>query len=430
MDKEKFDVIVVGGGPAGAAAAYALAKAGVSVLVMERGNACGAKNVTGGRLYGHSLEKLIPGFAKEAPLERKIVKEKVSFLTETDGFTIEYGSEKLKKEESASYSVLRARFDKWLAGKAEAEGAIVVTGTRVDEVLVRDGKAVGVLCEGEEILADVVILADGVNSLLAQKLGMKTELTPGTVAVGAKEVIRLDKKIINDRFGVSDQEGAAWMFAGDPTAGNLGGGFLYTNKESVSVGIVTTLSDIGRTDVSVPGMLERFKNHPVVRPLLEGGTLAEYSAHLVSEGGFGMVPELVRDGVLVTGDAAAFVINLGYTVRGMDFAIESGRLAAEAVLKARETGDYSAKSLSVYEELLENSFVMKDLRHYRNMPGFMECHEIFNDLPGLVTDVMGSLFLVDGSDPASLVMKALPAVARNGGLVSLGKVAIKAMEAM
>lgn len=430
MNNEKFDVIIVGGGPAGATAAYVLAKAGLEVLVLERGSSCGAKNMTGGRLYGHSLEKLIPGFAKEAPVERKIVKEKISLLTETDGVTVEYSGAKLKEEGIASYSVLRAKFDKWLAGKAEKEGAIVVTGTRVDEVLVKDGKAVGVLCEGEELLADAVILADGVNSLLAQRLGMKKELAPDTVAVGVKEVIKLDKDTICQRFGVSENEGAAWMFAGDPTGGNIGGGFLYTNKETVSLGIVTTISDIGRVDLSVPDMVERFKEHPVVKPLIEGGTLAEYSAHLVSEAGYQMVPELVRDGVLVAGDAAAFVINLGYTVRGMDFAIESGRLAAEAILKAKEKGGYTKENLSVYQELLEDSFVMKDLRHYRNMPDFMECHEVFNDLPGLAADVMRSLFLVDGSDPTSLIMKALPAVAKNGGLVSLGKVAIKAVEAM
>lgn len=427
---EKFDAIIVGGGLAGITAAYVLAKAGQEVLLIERGNYCGAKNMTGGRLYGHSMEKVIPGFAEQAPIERKIVKERISLTTENGGMTIEYSSEKLKDAKCASYTVLRAKFDKWFAEKAEEEGAMIVTGIRVDDVIVQDGKVVGVDCGGEEMLADVVILADGVNSLLAQKLGMKKELKSDEVAVGVKEVIKLDEKTICDRFGVAPGEGAAWMFAGDPTDGNLGGGFLYTNKDSVSVGIVATISDIGRSSVSVPDMVERMKNHPTVAPVLEGGTLLEYSAHLVTEAGYKMVPELVRDGVLVTGDAAAFVINLGYTVRGMDFAIESGRLAAEAVLKAKETGDFSAKGLSVYKTLLEKSFVMKDLRHYQEMPGFMESHEVFNELPHMVDDIMGGMFMVDGSAPKGIALKALSAVTNNGGLSALSTVAIKALRGM
>lgn len=430
MSEEKLDVIIVGGGLAGCTAAYVLAQAGLDVMVVERGNYCGAKNVTGGRLYGHSLEKVIPNFADEAPIERKIVKERISMMTAQGAMTVEYGAEQLKEQSCASYSVLRAKFDQWLAGKAEKAGAMIVTGIRVDKVLERDGKVVGVDCGGEEMLADVVLLADGVNSLLAQQLGMKQELEPSQVAVGVKEVIKLDEKTISDRFGVSDGEGAAWMFVGNPTGGNIGGGFLYTNKESVSIGTVATVGDIGYSEVKVPDMVERLKNHPAVKPLLEGGVLLEYSAHLVSEGGYRMVPELVRDGVLVAGDAAAFVMNLGYTVRGMDLAIESGRLAAEAILKAKEAGDFSAASLGIYRELLEESFVMKDLKHYQNMPEFMECRELFRDVPGLVDALMAGLFKVDGSEPVSMMMKALSAVADNGGLVGLAKVGIKAMEAM
>ena len=159
---------------------------------------------------------------------------------------------------------------------------------------------------------------------------MKKELEPNQVAVGAKMVIKLGEDVINQRFGLNGNEGMAWLSAGAPSDGNFGGGLLYTNKDSVSVGIVATLSDIGHSDLSVPQMLDRFMAHPSIAPYLEGGTPIEYSGHLVPEEGYGMIPELVRDGVLVTGDAAGFCVNLGFTVRGMDFAIESGRLAAES----------------------------------------------------------------------------------------------------
>lgn len=431
MSEEKFDVIIVGGGLAGSAAAYTLAKAGLEVLVLERGNYCGAKNMTGGRLYGHSLKKLIPDFAETAPVERKIVKERISMMTESGAMTMEYGSDKLKDPACASYSVLRSRFDRWLAEQAEAQGAMYVTGIRVDKLLQKDGKVCGVLATGDELLADVVLLADGVNSLLAQKVGMKKELTPHQAAVGVKEVIGLDEKTISDRFGVLPGEGAAWMVAGDPTGGAVGGGFLYTNKESISIGTVVTLSDIGTgKNIKVPDMIERFKANPIISPLLQGGKLLEYSAHLVPEAGYKMIPELVWNGVLIAGDAAGFVMNLGYTIRGMDLAIESGRLAAKAILKARQAGDFSAEGLSVYLTLLEKSFLMRDLRHYQNMPSLMSAPQMFNEIPELVDEMMRRLFVVDGREPVKLLKTIGPAVNKLGGITEIGKLGLRAAGAL
>ena len=431
MSEDKFDVIIVGGGLSGSSAAYALAKAGLEVLVIERGNHCGAKNVTGGRLYGHSLERLIPGFAETAPIERKIVKERLSMMTETGAMTVEYGSDKLKDTACASYSVLRSKFDRWLAGQAEEQGAMYITGIRVDKLLQRDGKVCGVLAAGDELEADVVLLADGVNSLLAQQVGMKKELAAHQVAVGVKEVIGLDEKTISDRFGVLPGEGAAWMIAGDPTGGAVGGGFLYTNKDSLSLGTVVTLSELGTgKNVSIPEMVERFKANPVIAPLIRGGTLLEYAAHLVPEAGYKMIPELVWNGVLIAGDAAGFVMNLGYTIRGMDLAIESGRLAAEAIIRAKAKGDFSAAGLSVYRTLLENSFIMRDLRHYQNMPSLLSTHQLFNEMPAAVDEIMSGLFVVDGKKPVRLIKSVVPAMSKVGSLTEVGKLGLKAVSAI
>ena len=194
--EEKFDVIIVGAGLAGNIAAYLLAKEGLEVIVIERGETIGGKNVTGGRMYSHSLEKIFPNFAEEAPVERRITKERVSFVTGDGATTIEYASPGLGEQGKATYSILRSRFDPWLAEK-------------VDEVLVQDGVVVGVRAGEEEMYSDVVLLSDGVNSLLAQQLGMKKELDPSQVAVGIKEVIELGEEKINDRFGVSSDEGMA-----------------------------------------------------------------------------------------------------------------------------------------------------------------------------------------------------------------------------
>ena len=430
MSEEKFDAIVVGGGLAGIAAAYCLAQAEMEVLLIDRGDFCGAKNVTGGRIYAHSMEKLMPGFAKEAPVERKITKERIALLTEKGAMNIEYASGKEEDDASASYSVLRGKFDQWFAGKAEEAGVMMVPGIRVDECLVENGKVIGINACGEEMFADVVILADGVNSLLSQQLGLKKELDPHQVAVGCKEVIQLGEDVINQRFNLKSGEGTAVLVAGDPTLGNIGGGFLYTNKDSVSIGIVATCSDIGRVDVSIPDMLERFKNHPSIEPLIEGGVPLEYSAHLVPEGGFDMIPKLYGDGVLVCGDAAAFVVNLGYSVRGMDFAIESGRLAAQAVIRAKEAGDYSAAQLSYYQSLVEDSFIYADMKQYRNFPKLLERHEIFNDIPEIADVLMDKLFRVDGKKPVSLPMFAVDEIAKRTTAQKLLELVMVALDAL
>lgn len=429
--EEKFDAIVVGAGLAGSAAAITMAKAGLDVMLVERGRFSGSKNSSGGRIYSHSLEKLIPDFAAEAPLERKITQERLSLMTPGGALSFQYGSEKLQNLKYPSYSVLRSKFDKWLADKAEEAGVMLTEGFLVEKVLQDEtGRVTGIDCGGEEFDADVVILADGVNSLLAQQLGMKQELEPKDVAVGVKEVISLGEDVINERFGLSGDEGAAWMIAGDPTGGNLGGGFIYTNKDSVSLGIVTTISDIGRVDISVPDMVERMKAHPTIAPFIKGGKLQEYSAHLVTEGGLHMMPELVRDGVLIAGDAAAMVVNLGYTVRGMDLAIESGRLAGEAVVRAKAKNDFTKDGLSYYEKLLNESFIMKLMKQYQNLPGLLEDHIIFNDIPKMADEFASMVYKVDGGAPVALPLIGLSVLANNGGLNGLFGLGKKAWEAM
>ncbi|MDR1961106.1 MAG: FAD-dependent oxidoreductase, partial [Gracilibacteraceae bacterium] len=402
-----FDAIVAGGGIAGLTTAYLLAKEGLEVLLIERGNFSGAKNMTGGRIYSHSLEKIMPGFAEEAPLERKITREKISMLTEDSSVTIDFSSPRLGAQGHASYSVLRADFDRWLAKKTEEAGVQTVTGIRVDDLLLEDGRVTGIVADGDEMTADVTVLADGVNSLLAQKAGLRAEIPPHHVAVGAKEIIELPAAAIEDRFQCRGGEGTAWLFAGQPSGGKTGGGFLYTNKDSVSLGVVCTLSDLVTGSATLPQLMENFKNHPAIAPLLEGGKTAEYSGHLVPEGGLDMLPELYRDGVLIVGDAAGFCINLGYMVRGMDFAVGSAECAAKAILAAGAERDFSAAALSAYKTALDSSFVMQDLIQYRKFPHFLESTpRIFSGYPEMANQLMADMFVVDGRPPQALYKKA------------------------
>lgn len=425
MSEDQFDAIVVGGGIAGTVAAYLLAQEGLSVMLVERGNYAGSKNMTGGRIYSYSLEKIMPDFAREAPVERKITREKISMLTEESSVTLDYYSDLLGKQGSDSYSVLRGVFDRWLQTKAEEAGAEVVTGIRIDDLLVKDGKVCGVIAGGDELEAKVTILADGVNSLLAQKIGLLKELRPEHVAVGAKEVIELPAKVIEDRFNCRNGEGTAWLFAGAPTAGRVGGGFIYTNKNSVSLGIVSTIGDLVKGGKSIAQMVEDFKQHPAVQPLLQGGTLVEYSGHMVPEGGLNMVPKLVGHGVLVVGDAAGFCINLGYAVRGIDLAVISAQCAAKAAIAALQTDDYSEASLQRYTSYLNESCVMKDMTLYQHLPHVMEnTPRMFKEYPQMAADILADLFVMRGR-PAEPLQKKIRRHAAKVGMWNLAKDAWK-----
>jgi len=426
--EERFDAIIVGAGPAGSIAAYCMAKEGLDVLLIERGTAPGAKNMTGGRLYGHSLDKIIPNFWKEAPVERRVTREMVTFLTGESAISLDVKSEKFN--DSPSYTVLRADFDAWLADQAEEAGAMVASGVLVDELLMEDGKVVGVRSGEDEMYANVVIAADGVNSLLAQKAGLRGELLPKHVATGVKEVIELPRKVIEERFNLSGDTGAAQLFVGECTQGLQGGGFLYTNKESISLGLVITAEEFAHTEYRIADLMEEFKMHPSIQPLIKDGKVVEYSAHLVPEGGWNMMPPLLTDGLLIVGDAAGLVLNTGYMVRGMDFAIASGEAAAKAVINAKNKEDYTKQRLSLYKEELENSFVLQDLKTYENAPEFMENHRIFGHYPKLVEEMMINLFRVDGTPAQPLRKSMLATVKRQGGILQVAKDAWKGVRSL
>ncbi|MEA4943888.1 MAG: FAD-dependent oxidoreductase [Propionicimonas sp.] len=416
-----FDAIVVGSGCAGPAAAYELAKAGRSVLVVERGNYCGAKNVSGGRLYTHALRAVFPDFKESAPLERRIVRERISMLSPDAATTLDVSDELMADERYESYSVLRARFDPWLVGRAEEAGAEFINGIAVETLLKQDGRVTGVRAGEDEITADIVLLCDGVNSLLVPQAVGADRPTPHEVAVGIKQVIALPEKVISDRALCADGDGMAWLFVGDATHGRVGGGFLYTNRDTISIGLVATVADLVDAETPIYQMLEDFKRHPSLAPILAGGTVVEHSGHLVAEGGYDAMPPLVADGVLLAGESAMMCVNAGYTVRGMDFALAAGQQAGRSAALALEAGDTSAAGLAGYRQALEDSFVLRDLRTLRRFPRFMEdTPRLFTDYPVLARDAMRELFLMDGTPQQPLRKAVLPLVKRVG-LLKLAK---------
>lgn len=392
---EKFDVIIVGGGLAGLAAAYTLAEAGLEVLVIERGDYSGAKNVTGGRLYVSPIRELFPDLWKKAPLERFIAHEEVSVMAKERSLTTRYSGSELASEPYQSYSVLRVKFDRWLAKQVERKGAAIVTKSKVDDVIIEDGKVQGVWAAGDELRADAVIACDGVMSLIAERVGLRKPGLAKDHAVGFKEIIELDPTVIEDRFGLEEGEGAARLFMGEVTQGKFGGGFLYTNKDSLSLGIVVGIKDLMEDDkVSAPELMDNFKLRPEISRLIKGGATVEYSAHVIPEGGYNAMGKLFGDGILVAGDAAGLSMNIGMTVRGMEYAMASGYYAAQAVIKAKEAEDFSAARLSLYENLLNNSFVMKDFKNFKDAPQVLENPRFFNHYPELLGNLLKDVYEV------------------------------------
>ena len=393
---EKFDVIIAGAGLAGLAAAYTLAGNGLEVLVLERGDYPGAKNVTGGRLYVNPIRDLFQDLWDEAPLERFIVREGAVLMARNHSVSIGYAGNELRAEPHQSYSILRAKFDRWLAEQAEAKGAILLTKVRVDEVIKEDEKIVGVLAGGDELRADVVIACDGVLSLVSEKAGLRTPGSPHDYAVGLKEVIALDPAVINDRFHLEGNEGAALLFIGEATRGLFGGGFLYTNKESISLGVVIGVQSLleAGSAPDAPAILDAFKQRPEIAPLIRGGTTLEYAAHVIPEGGYKALGPLYGNGMLVAGDAAGLALNIGFTVRGMEYALASGYYAAQTVLRASAARNFNSETLAIYKQFLEESFVLKDFKNFQETPAVLGNPRFINHYPELVGDLMGQIYRV------------------------------------
>lgn len=397
MEEERLDAIVVGAGPAGITAARELAAAGLAPVVLERGQFPGSKNVWGGILYREPTEAIIPGFEEEAPLERPIIEQRYMLLSSDASMTAAYKSMKFAEPPYNAYTAFRGDFDQWYAAKAEEEGVEVYPEFTVSDLLWEDGAVVGVTTGEEEgeLFANVVVLADGANSLLGQKAGLHREWEPEEQALVAKETLRLDASVIEERFNLPKGKGAALEIFGESTWGMLGYGFIYTNKDSLSIGTGALLSDLIESGRNVNDMLDRFKAHPAIQPLIQGAEIDEYAAHLIPEGGYKRLPTLVADGVMLVGDAAGLVNPLNR--EGANLAMMSGKFAGQAIIHAKERGDFSAVGLSRYRELLEESFVMKDLYKIRHMTDFAHDRPwLFGEYPELLSEAARRYLTVSG----------------------------------
>ena len=421
MSEERFEVIVIGGGLAGLSAAYRLSKAGKKVLVLEKGQSSGAKNVSGGRIYTYALDRLMGSEWKDAPLEREINQEWLMMMNEEDAMIINTTTNALGGQ---SYSVLRARFDKWLAEQVEKAGGLVISGANVDGLLRKDGVVCGVKVGEEELECDLVIDAEGANALVAEREGIIAPVRAENFAVAAKYVIRLSEKTINERFMCNSGKGVALLGDGAANKGLFGGLFMYTNKDTVSIGLVQDMATWKENGKSLPDAMEDLKSHPIIGKYIDGGEVVEYTAHIIPEGGYGAFSEFCGDGILITGDAAGLCLNRGFTVRGMDYAIMSGIAAADTAKQALDRGIFTKDFLKMYEARLEHN-VLTDFKTLNKAHSYLANTEhMYTTYPNVAISAMQNLYRVDGGALKKAVKTIIGGV-HDINILSVAKDALK-----
>ena len=425
-----FDVIVVGGGVAGSVCAYLLAKAGREVLLIERGVEPGSKNLSGGVFYCRVMQEIFPDFLDQAPIERRITRNCLSFLNPSSFVNVDYWDARLAEPVNA-VTVLRAKFDPWLAEQCEEAGVTVMPGVKVDSLIKEGDPFVGVRAGEDELRCRVVVAADGVNSFISQEAGLRGKEPMHNLAVGVKSVIKLGEEEMRKRFHLNGDEGVAYAVVGDCTESVGGGGFMYTNRDSVSIGVVLRLDDLAAKGKTSSEVHDHFLTHPAIKPFLEGGELLEYGCHLVAEGGQKMQHDLVRPGLVVIGDAAGFTLNTGFTVRGMDLAAGSAQAAAKAIDEAIASSDLTQASLEGYVREYEASFVGKDMATYAKAPEFLETPEMYKDMGELLADVMYGVYNLDLTPRMKLLPTARLALKKSGlKLMRLAKIGWQAVKAL
>src|SRR3984957_19263468 len=384
------DVVIVGGGPAGMACALRLAQlidahnaahpdsqlSKENIYVLEKAREIGQHCLSGALLDPRSMRELLPDFEKEAPLDAKVDKESVYFLTEKSKFKFPITPPPLR--DHGNYVISLNRFVKWLGSKVEETGITIFTGFAGSELLFEGDRVTGVRTDdkgvdkeghqksnfepGYDLQAKIVILAEGPRGSLTKQLINKFDLAkntnPQTYGVGVKELWEVPAGRI--------APGEVIYTMGWPlTTKEYGGAWIYGSKDNVvSLGFVTGL-DYADPRLDPQRVLQQFKRHPFVAKLLEGGKMIRYGAKSLPYGGWWAIPPVAGNGWMILGDSAGFLNSA--RLKGIHLAIKSGMLAAETAFEALKKDDSSAAMLGEYQKKVESSWIKDELWKVRNM---------------------------------------------------------------
>lgn len=425
-NNNKVEVIIVGAGPAGVSAAITLARSGKKVLLVDRSDNAGDKNMFGGCIYAKQTAEIFPKFWETAPVERAITEHRIFMLTDYNStqFNYRYSS----KGSYKAFTVLRSKWDKWCVEQAQKEGVYYAPKTLVKELLVENGKVVGIQTPYEKFYSDIVIIADGVNSLLAKQIGLRHEYKDSNVTINVKEVYKLSKEKIDDRFNVDSEDGVAVKILGGPLKNMFAMGFMYTNKDTISIGFGISLDELKKNKIKPYELLDDLKEHPSISPYLKNSEFVEYSAHLIPEGSFNSIPKVYDNRVMVVGDAAGFVNNMHF--EGTNLAMLSGKLAAETAIFALEKGDFSASTLSLYYKKLQKSIIIKDLKTHKDTISVLKKHinTISSLYPELACEFFEMLTEADCIPKRAKYRRFLSKVIKSGCIIKSLPLGIFAME--
>ena len=417
-NEEIVDCIIVGGGISGLSSAMILAQNRIPFLLVERGDFSGSKNVSGGVLWGNELKKIVGDYQTQSDKsgwERYVTKRRLSFLDEKRMFSLDFYDQDYEKDPYQGLIVLRSSFDRWFADQVQQEldnqkvyDSFLATNILVKRII-EEPNRIGIDTGQEIFYAKSLILAEGVNNLLSRQVNLvDSYVSPDYMLVGVKEIIHLPKDVIEERFQLDEYSGLTNEFIGYATQGVEGGGFLYTNRDSLSLGLVLNIKDLGYKKKHPYDIMSIFKTHPAIKKMIRGGKSQEYSAHAVSSGHIKMIPKkLYKHRLLLSGESAYLLMNSGKAIQGMDFAMHSGVLAAQTIIEAKTKQNFDTTMMSTYQKKIEQSYIMQTMKTYQRFNQLLHHPMAYNQLPSIVCDMMNTFFSVDNKVPIVSMKKGM-----------------------